>query len=91
VYDLAYAIVLDWEPEIRRQFEIPILKHYHQGLLHNGVAGYSWERLYDDYRLCAALGVYIATEYCRGGVNEKLVPVWLPMLQRALITCDDLN
>lgn len=91
VYDLAYAIVLDWEPEIRRQFEIPILKHYHQILLQNGVADYSWERLYNDYCLCAAMGVYIATEYCRGGVIEDLVPVWLPKLQRALIACDDLG
>jgi hypothetical protein len=25
-------------------------------------------RLIEDYRLMAAMGVYIATEYCRGGV-----------------------
>lgn len=91
VYDLAYVMVLDWEPENRRRFEIPVLRHYHQNLLQNGVADYSWERLYNDYRLCAAMGVYIATEYCRGGVNQDLVPVWLPMLQRALTACDDLN
>jgi len=91
VYDLAYTIVLDWGPETRRRFEIPVLKHYYQALLQNGVVDYSWEQLYEDYCLCAAMGVYIATEYCRGGVNENLVPVWLPMLQRSLIACDDLN
>jgi hypothetical protein len=90
-YDLAYAIVLDWEPEQRRQFEMTILRHYHEKLLQNGVTDYPWERLYDDYRLCAAMGVYIATEYCRGGVIEHLTPVWLPMLQRSLTACDDLN
>lgn len=91
VYDLAYAIVLDWEIEQRRQFEIPILSHYHAQLIQRGVTNYSWEQLYDDYRLSAAMGVYIATEYCRGGfINESWLPVWLPMLQRSLTACDDL-
>jgi hypothetical protein len=91
VYDLAYTLVLDWEPEIRRQFEVPVLKHYHELLLQNGVKNYAWEKLFDDYRLCAAMGVYIATEYCRGGINEPYIPVWLPMLQKSLTACDDLN
>jgi hypothetical protein len=91
VNDLAYAIVLDWEPAARRQFEIPVLERYHQHLGQNGVADYGWEQLYDDYRLCVAMGVYIATEYCRGGVNERWVSVWLPMLRRALTAVDDLD
>ena len=91
VYDLAYAIVLDWEINTRRRLEMPVFRHYHQQLLHRGVSGYSWHRLWDDYRLCVAMGVYIATEYCRGGVHDRWVPVWLPMLQRALTACDDLN
>jgi hypothetical protein len=90
-YDLAYAIVLDWNVELRRQFERPILEHYHKHLIRRGVRGYSWEQLWDDYRLCVAMGVYIATEYCRGGVNEATQWVWLPMLQRALTACDDLD
>lgn len=91
VYDLAYAIVLDWEAETRRQYEISILKHYHEHLIKNGVVNYSWTQLFDDYRLCVAMGVYIATEYCRGRVNERWIHVWLPMLQRSLIACDDLD
>jgi hypothetical protein len=91
VYDLAHAMVLDWNTEIRRRCEIPILRRYHEHLLRNGVANYPWEQLYDDYRLCVAMGVYIATEYCRGGVNERWLHVWLPMLQRALRACDDLD
>ncbi len=43
-----------------------------QRLLAHGVQGYPWERLWADYKLCAAMGVYIAVEYCRGGVNEQL-------------------
>jgi hypothetical protein len=91
VYDLAYAIVLDWEVETRRRLEIPLLRHYHRQLIKNGVGCYSWERLYDDYRLSVVMGVYIATEYCRGGVNERWISAWLPMLQRSLTACDDLD
>ncbi|MEZ4767875.1 MAG: glycosyltransferase [Caldilineales bacterium] len=59
VYDLAYAMVVDWPSELRRRWEIPILQRYHACLIERGVRGYSWERLFDDYRLCAAMGVYV--------------------------------
>ena len=91
VYDLAYAIVIDWEVETRRQFEIPILKHYHAHLIENSVRGYSWEQLYNDYRLCVPMGIYIATEYCRGGVNDRWIHYWMLMLRRSLTACDDLD
>lgn len=91
VYDLAYAMVLDWEPDARKRFEIPVLEQYHAQLRENGVRDYAWQQLYDDYRLCAAMGVYIATEYCRGRLNEQWRHVWLPMLQHALTACDDLD
>jgi hypothetical protein len=51
----------------------------------------AWEQLWDDYRLCVAMGVYIAVEYCRGHYNEDTQWVWLPMLQKALTACDDLH
>lgn len=91
VYDLAYALVLDWEVPARRQFEQPILQRYHAALLARGVTDYAWEQLYADYRLCAAMGLYIAVEYCRGEGGARLVDVWLPMLQRALAACADLE
>ncbi len=90
-YDLAYALVLDWPTELRRQWEVPVLERYHAHLLKRGVRDYSWQQLYDDYRLCAAMGVYIAVEFCRGGVNERWIRVWLLMLQRSLTACDDLD
>lgn len=91
VYDLAYAIALEWDVDARRQWERPILRHYHATLKRRGVQGYSWEQLWDDYRLCLAMGVYIAVEYCRGQYNPETQRVWLPMLQKALTACDDLN
>lgn len=90
-YDLAYALTIDWEIDLRRQMEIPILKHYHATLRQRGVHGYTWEQLFDDYRLSVAMGVYIATEYFRGGVNVKWRDDALEMLRRALTACADLN
>jgi hypothetical protein len=37
------------------------------------------------------MGVYIATEYCRGGLNLRAQKWWLPKLQRSLTACDDLD
>jgi hypothetical protein len=91
VYDLAYAIILDWEIETRRLLEMSILRYYHDQLIQKGIHGYSWKQLYDDYRLSVAMGVYIATEYCRSSTGARLVTTWLPMLQRTLTACDDLD
>ena len=90
VYDLAYCTFHDWDVATRRRLEMPMLRRYHQALQANGVTGYGWEQLLVDYRLCMPMGVYIATEYCRGGVNERFRHVWLPMLQRVLTACEDL-
>lgn len=84
------GIVLDWDVETRRQYEMPLLKQYHEQLNKNDVSGYAWEQLVDDYRLCAAMCVYIATEYCRAGTNQRWFHVWLRMLKRSLTACDDL-
>lgn len=91
VYDLAFAIVLDWDSDSRRHLEKPVLRHYHQHLRQRDVTDYTWEQLWDDYRLAAAMGIYVATEYCRGGLNEPAQKYWLPRLQRSLTACDDLN
>lgn len=91
VYDLAYYLALDWDPAIRRACEVDILRAYHAALEARGVQGYSWQRCWDDYRLCVAMGVYIAVEYCRAGVNERHADDVLSMLSRALTACDDLD
>jgi len=91
VYDLAYAIVLDWDVATRRNLEMRVLRKYHDVLIRNGVSVYPWEKLVDDYRLSVAMGVYIATEYCRGGVNQRWISTYLQMLRRSLTACDDLD
>ena len=91
VYDLAYAMILDWDTSARRAWEMLVLRRYHDELRRRGVAGYSWERLIEDYRLMAAMGVYIATEYCRGGVTSRWWSFGPVTLQRVLTACDDLQ
>ena len=91
VYDLAYALVLDWNSEQRRRQEMTILHHYHDQLVARGIRDYPWSRLYDDYRLSVAICVYVAIEWCRGSINHEWTHVWLPKLQRSLTACDDLN
>jgi hypothetical protein len=90
-YDLAYAMVLDWDIDLRRRWEIPVLQHYHEHLIGYGVVDYPWQQLWDDYRLCVAMGVYIAVEYSRGGINERWIATTLEMLRRSLTACDDLQ
>jgi hypothetical protein len=91
VYDLAYAIILDWDTPARRAWEMPVLRRYHDALRRRGVTAYSWEQLIEDYRLMAAMGVYIATEYCRGGVTSRWWSFGPVTLQRVLTACDDLQ
>lgn len=91
VFDLVYAMVLDWEVDTRRQMEIPVLKRYHDQLIRHGVNGYSWDQLVDDYRLCAPMSVYVASEYFSADVQEKWLSTTLLMLRRSLTACDDLN
>lgn len=91
VYDLSCAIVHRWEPALRRRWEQPILRHYLACLHARGIDDYTWDQLYADYRLCAAMSVYVAVEWCRGGLNQETRPYWLPMLQKAMTALDDLE
>jgi hypothetical protein len=48
-----------------------------------------WDQRLTDYGLCLETCVTTAGEHCRGGINERWVPVWLPMLQRGRSAWDD--
>ena len=89
VYDLTHAIVHRWEPENRRQLEMPLLHRYHQQLILHGVDNYTWKQLVSDYILCAGMGLYDAVERLREGRNDELKWLWLPMLQRSLRAMTD--
>ena len=39
----------------------------------------------------APMSVYVASEWCRGGMNLDTKRYWMPMLRGALTACDDLG
>lgn len=90
-YDLCYAMVLYWDTGDRRALEEPVLRRYLAKLVELGVEGYTWQHLFYDYRLTVPMAVYVATEWCRGGLNLQTKRYWMLMLRRALIACDDLK
>jgi len=48
--DVAYFLGAGLLPEARRAAERGIVEDYHRGLCEAGIAGYSWERCWADYR-----------------------------------------
>jgi len=48
--DLAFLIALHWYPRRRREVEAPLIRRYHEALLAQGVANYSLDDLWLDYR-----------------------------------------
>lgn len=90
-YDLAYIMALFWESSLRRQLEVPILHHYHQTLTQRGITGYSWQQLYDDYRLFVTLTVPIAVEYMRDGGDPDWNWFRFGLIERTLTAFDDLE
>jgi hypothetical protein len=89
--DLAYFLVLWWDTELRRQWEIPVLWHYHACLRQYGVQDYSWEQLIQDYKLTAIQGLYSAVEW---GVSDNYIPhkwIWWPKLCRGMAAFYDLD
>jgi hypothetical protein len=60
--DLAFMIALNWYPPRRAHLEQTLLRRYHAALVAGGVARYSWEDCWRDYRFAV--------------IRELFVPVW---------------
>jgi thiamine kinase-like enzyme len=92
VSDIAYMMVHWWEPDWRRELEIPILREYHTSLLSNGVSGYDWEQLIKDYRLAAIQSLYVACQWCVSPQERRQMKwVWLPQLLKSMTAFFDLR
>lgn len=86
--DLAYLIALHCFPEQRLSIERPLLQHYHNRLLEKGIADYSWEQLWEDYRLFVAWNLFVPVEQC----FWKLPPsIWWLHAERSTLAFDDLQ
>jgi hypothetical protein len=73
--DLAFLIALHWTAQRRAVLERPLLRHYHEELLRNGVMGYSW----GDYRACVIVMALIPIGQHRRGMPAGVV--WYGMEQ----------
>jgi thiamine kinase-like enzyme len=50
LHDLAFLMALHWSAERRRALEQPLVRSYYDQLLQQGVAGYTWDDCWTDYR-----------------------------------------
>lgn len=89
--DLARLMIIPWAPELRREWQLPALRRYHEVLAQAGVE-LPWQLLLDDYRLTALESVHIAVEWCADPVTRvEKRGLWEWMLGRALQAVDDLD
>ena len=84
-YDLAYLLGGSMDTDLRRTHEKELVASYQAQLADNGVAGYSYERTWEDYRFAHLLGG-LATSIFAGGTldlsNERGVELITMMANR---------
>ena len=89
--DLARLMIIPWAPELRREWQVSVLRRYREVLVRAGVE-LPWRLLVDDYRLAALESVLIAVEWCANPVTRvEKRGLWEWMLGRALQAVDDLD
>lgn len=87
--DLAYMMALFWSSERRSHLEKGYLQRYHQRLLENGIQGYSWDALWNDYRLCIIRHLFIPAWQWKAGSPPP--DVWWNHLERICSAFEELN
>lgn len=86
--DLAHMMALFWFPEQRSALEKPLLKQYHHRLRENGVADYSWDQLWSDYRLCVIRKLFHPAWQWATGHHPN---IWWNHVERVLTAYEDLD
>jgi hypothetical protein len=86
--DLAFMIALHWGREVRKRLELPLLQLYHRRLLDQGVAGYSFDDLWLDYRRCAVRNLTFPIIFWARGLPPE---AWRGRLECALAAYHDLD
>jgi hypothetical protein len=82
--DLAYLMVLFWEPEQRRAWQFEILRHYQAELRLRGVE-FSWDQLLWDYRFSVVQALESAVEWLvKPEDRAQKRWIWEPQLKRSL-------
>lgn len=89
---IADMIVPWWSGEKRRALQGRVLEVYYATLLQCGVRDYTWAQLWDDYRLSAVHGIYLATSWCVDATERvQMEWVWWPQLQKSIAAYQDLR
>jgi hypothetical protein len=86
--DLAFLMALHWYPRQRREFELPLLRHYHERLQSHAVDGYSFDELWLDYRRCVVRNLTMPIIYWSRGFKPQ---AWWHRLECALAAYHDLD
>ena len=86
--DLAYMMAVHWYPERRRQFEQPLLDHYHAALLGHGVQGYDRAALAEDYRRSVLMHLLLPMLQMTSGLPPW---IWWYHVERIALAIDDLD
>jgi ecdysteroid kinase len=86
--DLAFFMALHWYPGRRRELEAPLLRRYHEALLAHGVANYTFDDLWLDYRRCVIRNLTIPIIFWSAGRKPE---AWWHRLECALSAYRDLE
>lgn len=86
--DLAYLIAFNWFPERRARLEEPLLRHYHAHLVARGVAGYTWDECWRDYRWQVIRELFVPVWQWSSGLAP---PHWWANLENIWRAFDDLH
>jgi Ecdysteroid kinase-like family len=86
--DLAYMIAVHWFPDWRRRHERESLQRYHDALLAGGVRGYSFDTLWEDYRLSVLWQIATPMWQANHGIGAW---VWWNHLECVMAAVHDLG
>jgi hypothetical protein len=88
--DVSYFIAESLSPDDRRAHERALLERYHAGLVEGGVSDYSFDQLYDDYRLSlfTQLSIPVVGSSMDPG-NDRGRMLMDAMVERTLIAVED--
>lgn len=86
--DLAYMIALHLFPNRRREYEMELLKYYHDSLQRAGITNYGFDELLLDYRFSIIESLVIPIKMWRLGIRAT---IWYNHIERIFTAYDDLN
>ncbi len=86
--DLAFFMALHWYPGRRRELETRLLQRYHARLLAKGIANYTFDDLWIDYRRCVVRNLTIPIIFWQRGMKPD---GWWHRLECAVAAYRDLG